>query len=138
MARYIDADELLEKAEEIEWFNEGTGYYDLINIVHKYDVETAPTADVVQKSEVEKQKLEIWRLQGEVERLEKEVDRLSQVVLYHDSVTEMKVCEAKEELAREIFEDFTKHKVCTNEEDYRVFAELKKKYIRKEEQNGSK
>ena len=53
MARYIDADKLLEKAEEIEWFNEGTGFYDHINIVHEYDVETAPTADVVPKSEVE-------------------------------------------------------------------------------------
>lgn len=52
MARYIDADKLLEKTEEIEWFNESTGYYDLINIVHKYDVETAPTADVAPKSEV--------------------------------------------------------------------------------------
>ena len=34
----------------------------------------------------------------------------------------------KSEVAREIFEDFAKHKVCTNEEDFRVLAELKKKY----------
>ena len=40
----------------------------------------------------------------------------------------------KSEVAREIFEDFTKHKVCTNEEDFRVLAELKKKYM--ERNNG--
>lgn len=34
----------------------------------------------------------------------------------------------RSEVAREIFEDFTKHKVCTNEEDFRVLAQLKKKY----------
>ena len=33
------------------------------------------------------------------------------------------------EVAREIFADFTQHKVCTNEEDYQVLAELKRKYI---------
>ena len=36
-------------------------------------------------------------LQAENERLSKEVDRLSQVVLYNDSVTEMKVEETKAE-----------------------------------------
>ena len=39
------------------------------------------------------------------------------------------------EVAREIFEDFTKYKVCTNEEDWRVLAELKKKYT--EGENGT-
>jgi hypothetical protein len=37
---------------------------------------------------------------AEVEELYKEIDRLSQVVLYNDSVTEMKVDEAKTEVAR--------------------------------------
>ena len=64
MARYIDADKLLEKAEEIEWFNDGTGYYDLINIVHKYDVETAPTADVVPRAEVAREIFEEIREKG--------------------------------------------------------------------------
>lgn len=39
-------------------------------------------------------RLEKKDLAAEVERLNKEVDRLSQVVLYNDGITEMKVCEA--------------------------------------------
>ena len=48
MAEYIEREALLEKAEEIEWWNETTGFYDHIRIVHAYDVEDAPTADVVE------------------------------------------------------------------------------------------
>ena len=43
----------------------------------------------------------IDRQKTEIERLNKEVDRLSQVVLYNDSVTEMKVEEAKAEAIKE-------------------------------------
>ena len=46
----------------------------------------------------------INRLQEENERLDKEVDRLSQVVLYNDGVTEMKVEEAKAEAYKECIE----------------------------------
>ena len=48
MAEYIEREALLEKAEEIEWWNETTGFYDHIRIVHAYDVEDAPAADVVE------------------------------------------------------------------------------------------
>ena len=41
----------------------------------------------------------INRKQAEIERLNKEVDRLSQVVLYNDGVTEMKITEAVKEFA---------------------------------------
>ena len=48
MAEYIERESLLEKAEEIEWWNETTGFYDHIRIVHAYDVEDAPATDVVE------------------------------------------------------------------------------------------
>ena len=46
----------------------------------------------------------IDRQKAEIERLDKEVDRLSQVVLYNDGVTEMKVEEAKAEAVKEFAE----------------------------------
>jgi hypothetical protein len=51
----------------------------------------------------------INRLEAENKGLNKEVDRLSQVVLYNDSVTEMKVEEAKAEAYKE-FADRLKEK----------------------------
>ena len=48
----------------------------------------------------------IRELTEENERLEKEVDRLSQVVLYHDSITEMEVAEAKADTVRKMQERF--------------------------------
>jgi FtsZ-binding cell division protein ZapB len=45
----------------------------------------------------------ITTLQAENERLNKEVDRLSQVVLYNNGVTEMKVEEAKAEAYKEVW-----------------------------------
>jgi len=55
----------------------------------------------------------INRLQAENERLDKEVDRLSQVVLYNDGVTEMKVEEAKAEAYKE-FEELLKTFITEN------------------------
>ena len=46
----------------------------------------------------------IRELTEENERLEKEVDRLSQVVLYHDGITEMEVAEAKADTVRKMQE----------------------------------
>ena len=81
MAHYVNVDELLQKLPD--------------DLPYKASVKRvlmqAPTADVAPKSEVE--------------RLEKEVDRLSQVVLYHNSITEMEVYEAQTKVAREIFWD---------------------------------
>ena len=45
---------------------------------------------------------EVEDLRAENERLYKEVDRLSQVVLYHDGITEMMVEEAKADTVREM------------------------------------
>ena len=55
----------------------------------------------------------INRLQAENERLDKEVDRLSQVVLYNDGVTEMKVEEIKAEAYKE-FEELLKTFITEN------------------------
>ena len=60
----------------------------------------------------------INRLQAENERLNKEVDRLSQVVLYNDSVTEMKVEEAKAEAYKEFAELLIDKFSCGNDELY--------------------
>ena len=115
MARYIDADKLLEKAEEIEWFNESTGFYDHINIVHKYDVETAPTADVVPKSEVEELSGKYEDLKLKYAELQKDKDEL--IAWSNDKKTEAErwrrnleavleeIPETKREVAREIFEE---------------------------------
>ena len=43
-------------------------------------------------------------------------------------LTEKKGYRKATEVARAIFADFTKNKVCTNEEDWSVLNELKKKY----------
>ena len=51
----------------------------------------------------------INRLQAKNEGLGKEVDRLSQAVMYNDSITEMKVDEAKAEAYKE-FADWLKEK----------------------------
>lgn len=52
----------------------------------------------------------------------------TQDIDYYQVLKQIKV-----EVAKEIFEDFTKHMVCTNEEDFRVLAELKKKYMGEKE-----
>lgn len=44
----------------------------------------------------------IDRQKTEIERLNKEVDRLSQIVMYNDGVTEMKVAEAIQEFAERL------------------------------------
>ena len=57
---------------------------------------------------INSQEQKIKELTEENERLNKEVDRLSQVVLYHDGVTEMQVEEAKADTVRKMQERLTK------------------------------
>jgi hypothetical protein len=54
MARYIDADKLIAEIEENinTYWNEGVGGYYLAEDALEHSVKTAPTADVVPKSEV--------------------------------------------------------------------------------------
>lgn len=79
------------------------------------------------------------RAADRIAELEKEVDRLSQVVLYNNSVTEMKVCEARERVVIDIFDDierllfanrfFTLEGVYYHKELKDHIAELKKIYV---------
>ena len=113
MPRYIDADKIvyMECCEYDGFDLEGNPLYKRTTKADKTEIDDLPTEDVVPRSEVES-------LQNEL-------------AIMRNGINEYKVKleQAKQEVARKIFEDFTKHKVCTNEEDYRVLAELKKKYI---------
>ena len=87
------------------------------------------TADVVPKSEVEKQKLEIWRLQGQVNRLKK-YDEERDIALHARLIAK-----AKAEVAMEIFADIAKYERKPIPESKPVyvlkqsdFDELEKKY----------
>lgn len=138
MARYIDADALLLKKETIELPDPNGGEYH-IDIIHSYDVERAPTADVVPKSEVDELQTEKEDLQAKVAKLRKENIELlvSKETDIHISMeklvkvrTEHPIFKAIEEkVAREIFEEiFTK---CVDYNGYieqPKLAELKKKY----------
>lgn len=125
MTNYIDKDKLIRDLID------NRNFYPAIV---KRAIDKAPTEDVVPKSEIEK-------LQAQIENLEiiekdlrfrnKELQKANEGLA--KNINELwneldKVIEVRQDVAREIFEDFTKHKVCTNEEDYRVLAELKKKY----------
>ena len=159
MARYIDADALIE-ALKADYDREGTkandmamsgnadlsvkyghGQFCYLNAMER--VKDTPAADVAPKSEVEKQKLEIWRLEGEIERL-KHICH-SYALQYGTVRDQQKVIdEAKAEVAREIFEEI-ELKLSANESleilsdgkflDYfdanlaKELAELKKKYV---------
>lgn len=65
------------------------------------------TADVVPKSDVEKQKLEIWRLEGEIERLKRICHSYA---LQYGTVKDQQavIDKAKADVAREIFEEIDK------------------------------
>ena len=98
MARYIDADNFRQTLIKcfgcipcLTDYSEAS-----INDIPIDDaLGLAPTADVVPKSEVEK--------------LYKEIDRLSQVVLYHDSFKADEIKDARQEVAREIFEEIEEY-----------------------------
>ena len=125
--RYIDADFLIEQLQHAKnsvW-NKNDHSKSMSEMIEDFctELKNAPTADVVPKSEVE-------RLQAEVDQLH----ALLECGVFANSVEDWQkfLNEKRAEDAREIFADFTKHKVCTNEEDFRVLAELKKKYIPKD------
>ena len=78
-----------------------------------------------------------------IEQMEREIEEIcDNIPAEHCNISECHSCisaylvdrgyRKASDVAREIFADFTKHKVCTNEEDFRVLAELKKKYIPKD------
>ena len=125
MARYIDAealtDYMLERYNDLcekhgDYDHYTTGYGDAIDVI-----ENAPTADVVPKSEVDKTIAE-W------------------AYLHADVLNKLE--NARVEVAREIFEEIEKIVVKVRVEDTKnfvlsekQFAELKKKYTEKRENN---
>jgi hypothetical protein len=104
MARYIDADALLENLKK--QYGEELGWQATVNMSDVgMMIEDAPTADVVPKSEVHES----------VEKLMSATDKV--------------ICEAKREVASEIFAEIEReiknHGICYAQ---RKIAELKKKY----------
>lgn len=117
MARYVDADSLLEqiskkkcevgKIRYLDGFNDG-----LMRV--RSIISAAPTADVVPKSEVEKLKsdLLVWK--------QNRFNIFQRLECYEMT---------RQKIAREIFEEIEKlHLHITNEFDVRRYTELKKKY----------
>jgi hypothetical protein len=128
MPRYIDADLLLEEVENNTPLNFSDSERELAEQfdfkVFKHIIEYQPTADVVPKSEVEKE-IKNWQelYADTVSKWEKAYEEL-----------EIKLENAKAEVAREIFAELeTKAPwFCENQTAYEHFneelAELKKKY----------
>ena len=139
---YIDRNKVFSKADILTVHTREYGSIEVVPVEYLADL---PIADVVPRSEVEQlqKKLVVQkRCNNELvkicEKLNKDLAEFENKQFSCDSCdrialtsAEHKHCieQAKQEVVRKIFEDFTKHKVCTNEEDYRVLAELKKKYI---------
>ena len=79
----------------------------------------------------------INRQKAEIESLGKEVDRLSQVVMYNNGVTEMKVTEAVKEFAEKVKESFNENEIYYDAElltteysiEKRIFDNLVKEMV---------
>lgn len=113
--RYIDADALIKK---IYPMGIGDGKYTINAKAVKLAIDNAPTADFVPKSEVE-------RLENTYSRAVRKADKKAIVAIQN----------AKQEVAREIFEEIDiliddwKHSRIQSIQFIAELAELKKKYI---------
>ena len=137
MARYIDADALLDTLEKLKerwrftFTAEGVG-----EAMEK--VREADTADVVPKIELEAMRTAANSYKMHYEYARREVDELREMVeaaVACQETLQKALAEAKTEVAREIFEEIEKHglKPIPEAETIYVlsknqFAELKKKY----------
>lgn len=138
MARYIDADALLEHYKILLEHAQIGGMYNHAKLYERFilSIKDATTADVVQRSEVEnykqvaeyQQKLAMDRY-FEIKRLQEDVDRLQDI--NNRQVENVRL--AKQEVAREIFEKI--EKAISKGFEYGTFfdvkrniAKLKKKY----------
>ncbi len=140
MARYIDAEMLVKSIEKRRLV-----FKDTITVaealaaqgkVIRAEIENAPTADVVPRSEYEKLAFQFRELDIECDRLEKveeqynklksEVEELKKIYQTYNKA----IKHERQELAREIFAEVErflfKNKTLINITD---FAELKKKHI---------
>lgn len=116
MAEYIEREALIAEIQKNinTYWNEGSGGYYIAEDALNYSVKTAPTADVVPKSEVE-------RLQEEIETLKDNNEHLAVLLT-----------EAKQEVAKEIFEEIESIFIdgCDYYHTMEIgdYAKLKKKY----------
>lgn len=106
----------------------------------KNEVQTIRVLDIIdlinrQKARIQQLELKVEArnkvLQSkiaELERLDKEVDRLSQVVLYNNGVTEMKVDEAKTKAYKECIEKVKEEIAEALESNYKARAERIEKH----------
>lgn len=104
MAEYIDKDKVLKAIDD-----EMSGYYtEEVSITDLFDgINKIPIADVVPKSEVEKANQEVEKADKEIERLTKILENYA--LQYGTDTDKQKVIEqAKQEVAREIFEQMKK------------------------------
>jgi hypothetical protein len=125
MPKYIDADILKERLEDFsKWCRDGRKQG--VDFVLDCPLPDIPTADVVPRSEVE--------------GLEKENEILSKsnkTLAFSRTRIEAEIEKAKQEVAREIFEEIEKNMVTIDDIDFnrfraigrRTFEELKKKHI---------
>jgi hypothetical protein len=130
MARYIDADKVMEEIARIGGHN--LCEWETIGV--KALIDRQPTADVAPKSEVD-------ALEKEVERLKKILNNYA--LQYGTCMSQQKVIDkAKSEVAREIFEEiedllhkhFVEWDFCYFDEYLgEDFDELKKKYTEEKE-----
>ena len=159
MARYIDADALLEHYKRVLEHAQTSGMYNHAKLYERFilSIKDATTADVAPNSEVEnykqiaeyQQKLamdryfEIKRLEEEIETLKDNTEHLAvmleeakQAYANYEETSGLK--QAKQEVAREIFEEIEKYVevalmnghietpiLCIG---HSTFAKLKKKY----------
>lgn len=151
MAEYIEREALIAEIQKniSTYWNEGSGGYYLAEDALNYSVKTAPTADVVPKSEVEKLNKEIDTLAEEHSDLIVEKDQLFDIAEKQKvEIEALKIAndkmysaieEIKAEVAREIFEEIEKALNLSKcygesgiyfEQDIETdIAELKKKYM---------
>ena len=136
MARYIDAEKVMEKISHITVMVMGGRSYGKTifgKALNSYReevlkrIEDAPTADVVPKSEVEELSGKYEDLKLKYADLQKDKDEL---IAWGGHITSAE----KAEVAREIFEEIEELLKRTCEKGYcgsisDLFAELKKKYI---------
>lgn len=128
MARYIDADKLINKMFPIGLVDNGK--YTINAKAIKVAIDQTPTADVVPKSEVE-------RLEKEVEQLRNNNDCLIKEAVFAPMERAHTIIAVRQEVAREIFEEIEpwlndyRNNFCSGLQFITFLAELKKKYTEK-------
>lgn len=156
MARYIDADKLIETNRALWEHAQMNGMYNHARIYERFvrSIEETSTADVVPRSEVEKLEKESSAFAEIIHKQEDEIQQLRKSLLTKQALEEefsksvkkiekqaLKTIEkAKQEVAREIFKEIEKLAYRFMNDNHYIFpdmvwdiAELKKKYTESED-----